>query len=161
MTSPNVFHQGRFEEFESAMPPPLDEVILNETFSEEPVVVEIAAPMNTDLQIQGMQLAFVLLLLWMKYGASCCGLKMTGSHAKILGCLLFCQGLSFHNKVNYWAALYGDLKSIVDIMITSTFLTLAILHLTRANHFIPDSWKGETQVIAERLINRNQAELSL
>lgn len=57
--------------------------------------------------------------------------------------------------------MYGDLKSIVDVMLVMSLCTLALMHLTRVNHFIPDDWKGETQVIAERVINRNQAELSL
>ena len=63
--------------------------------------------------------------------------------------------------MSYWAAVYGDLKSIVDVLIVFSLFTLALMHLTRVNHFIPDDWKGETQVIAERVINRNQAELSL
>jgi hypothetical protein len=44
-----------------------------------------------------------------------------------------------YNKI--W--LDFDTKTIIESMIVGILFVLAMFHLVRLNHFVPDSWKGE------------------
>ena len=85
---------------------------------------------------------------------------MQSSQSKVLGSLLLCQALVLHQRTDYGAIVYDfDVKTLVEVIIMGVLGVLALLHLSRVNHFVPDSWKGQSQVIAERVLNRNSAEL--
>ena len=67
-----------------------------------------------------------------------------------------------HQRTDYGAIIYDfDMKTLIEAFIIGMLSVLALLHLSRVNHFIPDSWKGESQVIAERVMSRNSVELQL
>ena len=46
-----------------------------------------------------------------------------------------------------------DMKTIIEAMIVGNLFVLAMFHLVRLNHFVPDSWKGEYQQIAQRVLD--------
>ena len=67
-----------------------------------------------------------------------------------------------HQRIEYsqiWENFGG--KILLDAFIVATLFLLAIFNLVRLNHFIPSSFRGEYQVIADRILDRNSQELQL
>ena len=81
---------------------------------------------------------------------------------KIFGCLLFSQSLVMHQRCQYKQIIdQKDVKILLEALIIATTFTIGILHFTRLNHFMPNWFRGEYELIAERVLNRNAIDLNI
>ena len=67
-----------------------------------------------------------------------------------------------HKQMDYrhmWSQFQG--KGFLECLITVLLFVQGILHLLRLSHYIPESFKGEYQLIAQKVLDRNQEELRL
>ena len=53
------------------------------------------------------------------------------------------------------------MKSFLDALAVGILFFISILHMTRLNHLIPDSWRGQYQLMAQRVMEKNERELQL
>lgn len=109
-----------------------------------------------------IQSVFLFSLIFLKYGSYFTQMKFRGLQTKIFGSLLLCQCLLLHQKTSYsliWLDFDG--RTTFDAMLVCCLFFLALLNLTRLNHFVPDSWRGEYQLMAQRVMDRNAEELNL
>ena len=47
------------------------------------------------------------------------------------------------------------MKSILDATIVGVLFAVSIMHMARLSNLIPDSWKGEYQLMAQKVMDRN------
>lgn len=108
------------------------------------------------------QLIFIYALIFLKYGTYFTNIKFKGFQMKLFGSLLLTQCIILHQKTSYeliWQEY--DMKSLLDAVIVGLLFSVSILHMTRLNHLIPDSWRGQYQLMAQRVMERNEQELQL
>jgi len=68
---------------------------------------------------------------------------------KLLGSLIMSQSILKHQSTTYSSIWQDyDVKTLLDALIIGSLFILAMFHLVRLSHFIPDSFKGEYQLIA-------------
>ena len=79
---------------------------------------------------------------------------------KLFGTLMLTQSIVMHQRTDY-ALIFSDLKSLFDALISFCLFINAMLHLTRLNHFMPESWKGDYQLIAQKVLENNAKDLHL
>lgn len=53
------------------------------------------------------------------------------------------------------------MKHLIDLSIVLSLFILAVFNLMRLNHFVPNSMKGEYQLIADKVLDRNCQDLQL
>ena len=71
------------------------------------------------------------------------------------------QCILIHQRTQYFLILDFDMKAILDALIVVALFTIGVLNLIRLNTYIPESYKGEYQLIAQRVLDRNQEELQI
>lgn len=145
----------------------IDPVVIAEDV--DPIVqLDQEGQMLPDLQYQKQrpifvfQLIFIYALIFLKYGTYFTKIKFKGFQIKLFGSLLLCQCLMIHQKTSYaliWQEF--EMKSLLDAVIVGVLFTIAFLHMTRLTHLIPDSWRGQYQLMAQRVMQRNEEELQL
>jgi len=108
------------------------------------------------------QLLFIFGLIFLKYGTYFTQTKLKGFQVKLFGSLLLCQCLLMHQKTTYsliWQEF--EMKSLIDALIVAVLFVISFFNLTRLNHLIPNSWRGQYQLMAQRVMDRNERELHL
>ena len=67
------------------------------------------------------------------------------------------------NKHMDYSKLYYDfdMKNLIETILIGSMFVVAILHLVRLNHFLPNSYLGEYHVIAQRILDQNSQELQI
>ena len=109
------------------------------------------------------QVLIVYALILLKYGPLYFpGLKLRGFQMKLFGSLLLSQCILVHQKTSY-ALIYQDfdVKALLDALIVLLLFVVTIMHMTRLSHLIPNSWRGQYQVMAQRVMEKNEEELQL
>mmetsp|Transcript_3020 Transcript_3020/g.5098 ORF Transcript_3020/g.5098 Transcript_3020/m.5098 type:complete len:324 (+) Transcript_3020:23-994(+) len=108
------------------------------------------------------QVGIIGFLVFIKYFSWLTRFKFKGSQVKLLGTLIITQGLLIHQRTSYADLYYSfSVKTLIDALMVASLVLLATLHLVRLNHFIPESLKGEYQLIAKKIMDRNVEELHL
>ena len=55
---------------------------------------------------------------------------------------------------------YGDVlfeaKSLIDASMVAVLFMLGFFHLTRLNHLVPNTYRGEYQLVAQKVADRNE-----
>jgi hypothetical protein len=55
---------------------------------------------------------------------------------------------------------YGDAlleaKTFIDVIMVAVLFMLGFFHLTRLNHLVPNTYRGEYQLMAQRVADRNE-----
>ena len=74
---------------------------------------------------------------------------------KLFGCLVISQSLMMHQKMRYSEALF-EAKHFIDAVMVATLFMLGFFHLTRLNHLVPDTYRGEYQLMAQKVADRNE-----
>lgn len=108
------------------------------------------------------QIIFIYALIFLKYGTYFTNIKFKGFQMKLFGSLLIAQSIMLHQKTTYeliWQEF--DVKSLIDAVLVGLLFVISILHMTRLNHLIPDSWRGQYQLMAQRVMEKNERELQL
>ena len=108
------------------------------------------------------QLIFIYALIFLKYGTYFTNIKFKGFQIKLFGSLLLTQCIMIHQKTTYQLIWQDyDMKQLIDALIVGILFIISIMHMTRLNHLIPDSWRGQYQLMAQRVIEKNEEELQL
>ena len=48
-----------------------------------------------------------------------------------------------------------EAKTLLNALIVGCFFVMALFHLMRLNHYVPASLKGDYQLVAQKVIDRN------
>lgn len=111
------------------------------------------------LLIQGF---CILSLVILKYLSCFTRYKLKSFQVKVFGSLILTQSLMMHKRMDYskiWSE--QDPKMALDGVLTVFLFFTALLHLLRLNHYMPQSWIGDYQLIAQRVLDQNASLLHL
>ena len=97
---------------------------------------------------------FILLLILLKFASQFTSYKMKGLQVKLFGSLVLCQSLLLHQRMEYKSLWYDfHFSNLLDALVVISLFTLAIFNLIRLNHYMPESCKGEYQLIAQKVLD--------
>lgn len=91
----------------------------------------------------------ILSLVLLKYLAPFTRFKLKSFQVKLYGSLILTQSLMMHKRMEYskiWTEY--DIKMALDATLTVFLFVIALMHLMRLNHYLPQSWMGDYQIIA-------------
>ena len=54
-----------------------------------------------------------------------------------------------------------DIKTLIEACIIYTTFAIGIMHFTRLNHFMPNWFRGEYELIAEKVLDNNAIDLNI
>ena len=65
-----------------------------------------------------------------------------------------------HQKTRYSEA-WLEAKTLIDAFMVAVLFMLGFFHLTRLNHLVPSGYRGEYQLMAQKVVDRNGDDLQL
>jgi hypothetical protein len=91
----------------------------------------------------------------LKYATQFTALKLKGTQMKLFGCLVISQSLMMHQKMRYGYALL-EAKNLIDAFMVAVLFLMGFFHLTRLNYLVPNTYRGEYQLMAQKVVDRNE-----